>query len=502
MGVGTLSARQAKGAKKKVKAAQVSKCQKLFNKYVGRSATARAKSAFSLRVFSPTKAQKKKGARWFRCDAVLLRGSTLTPITTISKPLLMSPAPTRQALCLTSSGSQTTCDAEHSYRATHVFTVKGKKFPGKKKVVKAAKKGCKSRVSTSSFRYDAPSKSDWSAGKKRVVCFSADAVPTIRFSTPTSLRPNQNLVIAGSVTDQDAIRSVRVQLRRDTDGFYLQDNLSFSATPNDLPASLSGVGTRRATFSFNAGQRSVNNYSIGVFATDAAGNSTDAYSIVSVSNTAPVTGQVIYQMNEGSGATTMTDTGGTGLNGSINQAGLDTGVVFGGATGYNWPFRNPNGLPVTPERIVQVPDNSLLDARSDTFSVEIRYRTSNSFGNIIQKGQSASVGGQWKIQAPGGKPSCLFKSSPGTTQQIAIQSTRDLSDNQWHTVRCLRSGNNVKIYIDGALNGQKTAPPNKVVGNIDNTVPLTIGGKILCNQTSVGCDYFSGHIDYVRIQHS
>jgi hypothetical protein len=37
-------------------------------------------------------------------------------------------------------------------------------------------------------------------------------------------------------------------------------------------------------------------------------------------------------------------------------------------------------------------------------------------------------------------------------------------------------------------------------GDITNTVPLTIGGKLNCDQISVTCDYFVGEIDYIRIE--
>jgi len=206
---------------------------------------------------------------------------------------------------------------------------------------------------------------------------------------------------------------------------------------------------------------------------------------------APVT-QVLYNMNEPAGATTMTDSSGNGLNAPIDQAGLDTGVVFSGATGYNWAFRSPTAPPAAPERVIKVPDNALLDPLGDTFTVEIRYRTTNSFGNIIQKGQSASTGGQWKIQAPGGKPSCLFKGPGG---RASIQSVADLSDGAWHTLRCVRTPTKVSIYVDGAFVNQK----NGTTGVINNKVAMTIGGKSNCDQITVTCDYFSGSIDYVKI---
>jgi Concanavalin A-like lectin/glucanases superfamily len=206
---------------------------------------------------------------------------------------------------------------------------------------------------------------------------------------------------------------------------------------------------------------------------------------------APVT-QVLYDMNEPAGASTMVDSSGNGRDAPVDQAGLDTGVVYNGSTGYFWPRKGPNALPVAPERIIQVADNPLLDPAGDTFTVEIRYRTKENFGNIIQKGQSASRGGQWKIQNPMGLPSCLFKSPGG---QAGVRSTINLSDNEWHTLTCVREPSRVTMYIDGVFHKRR----NAASGVIDNTIPMTIGGKINCDQVVTTCDYFSGNIDYVKI---
>ncbi len=202
--------------------------------------------------------------------------------------------------------------------------------------------------------------------------------------------------------------------------------------------------------------------------------------------------QANYQMNEPGGATTMIDSSGNGLNGTIDQSGLDTGVAFGGAIGYSWARKPPESLPVAPERVIQVPDNPALDPRGDTFTVEVRYRTKEKFGNIIQKGQSRTVGGQWKIQNPQGRPSCLFKSP---TRSGAIRSDIFLNDNQWHVLKCVRTATAVEIWIDGVFHKRK----NGWTGVIDNKKPLVIGGKIECDQITVTCDYYSGMIDWVRI---
>lgn len=202
--------------------------------------------------------------------------------------------------------------------------------------------------------------------------------------------------------------------------------------------------------------------------------------------------QAWYQMNEPSGATTMIDSSGSGLNAPINQAGLDTGAVYKGATGYRWAYRDPEAPPPSPERIISVPDNPKLDPMGDTFTVEIRYRTSRKFGNIIQKGQSTDAGGQWKFQNPGGRPSCLFK---GPSGQAGVRVANPINDNEWHVLRCVRTPSNVTLYVDGVYAGRKNGP----TGIINNTRPMTIGGKGGCNQTTITCDYFTGDIDYVRI---
>jgi hypothetical protein len=54
------------------------------------------------------------------------------------------------------------------------------------------------------------------------------------------------------------------------------------------------------------------------------------------------------------------------------------------------------------------------------------------------------------------------------------------------------------MYTDGRRTGRNTNP----TGTIANTRPLTIAGKGNCDQVEITCDYFSGDIDYVRIETS
>lgn len=212
----------------------------------------------------------------------------------------------------------------------------------------------------------------------------------------------------------------------------------------------------------------------------------------------PLTSELMWEMNEPDGATVMTATGdGTAeelsvLSGTIDQDGVDTGYVIDGATGYHWVRRPPEQAPASPERIIQVPDHPRLDPGTGTFTIEIRYRTKEKFGNIIQKGQAQARGGQWKIQNPQGIPSCLFKGSLG---RAATGAKTALNDNQWHTLKCVRTETSVTMYVDGVFRNRK----NGRTGDIDNSVQMTVGGKINCDQIETTCDYFSGQIDWVRI---
>ncbi len=204
---------------------------------------------------------------------------------------------------------------------------------------------------------------------------------------------------------------------------------------------------------------------------------------------------VLWEMNEALGATVMTDSGPTGLNGAVDPAGVDAGYSYDGASGYHWVRRPPEAYPASPERIIQVPDNALLDPGDGTFVLEIRYRTKENFGNIIQKGQARTYGGQWKIQAPKGIPSCLFKGPQG---RVATGAKTPINDNAWHVLTCVKTSSRVTMYVDGVYRNKK----NGTTGTIDNKKAVTIGGKLECDQVRVTCDYFSGDIDYVRIDHS
>jgi hypothetical protein len=200
-----------------------------------------------------------------------------------------------------------------------------------------------------------------------------------------------------------------------------------------------------------------------------------------------------WQLNERAGIRTMANSLGTGMNGTIGAHVL-VGIALSGGTGYRFPYIKPNTPPADPEHVVRVAHDSRLNPGSGNFAVEFRMRTTHSFGNVIQKGQAGSPGGYWKFQQPSGTISCLFRGSAGSS--TASSGTVRVNDGAWHTVRCERTSSSVIMTVDGAVTGRN----RNATGTIANTRPVTIAGKLNCDQVEITCDYFAGDIDYVRIE--
>jgi Concanavalin A-like lectin/glucanases superfamily len=202
-----------------------------------------------------------------------------------------------------------------------------------------------------------------------------------------------------------------------------------------------------------------------------------------------------WEMNEPAGATLMHDSSGNNLNGQIGSS-VTTGFTVLGATGYHWPFRSPTAPPAEPGRLVVVNNNSLLNPGTGLYSVTLRYRTNQHFGNIIQKGQ-AGAGAYFKVENPSGQLKCVFRgrSTSGSLIRRQVQSPTVLSDNQWHLAVCTRSSTGLTLTVDGKV----VSTAKGSTGNVTNTRPITIAGKLNCDNVKTTCDYYTGDIDYIKI---
>lgn len=200
---------------------------------------------------------------------------------------------------------------------------------------------------------------------------------------------------------------------------------------------------------------------------------------------------VYWGMNEARGARSMRDSGSRHINGTIGS-GVQTGTTYNGSTGYTFPYVPPDSPPTHPQHLVEAPNTSTLNPGTGYWSVQVRYRTTHPFGHLVQKGQSTTSGGQFKIQVPGGRPQCDFKSSAG---RDGVGYRKPLDNGHFHTLRCIKYANGVQLNVDGHRVAYKHGP----IGNLSNGYPLSIGGKPYCDQRKIRCEYFSGQIDSVTI---
>lgn len=200
-----------------------------------------------------------------------------------------------------------------------------------------------------------------------------------------------------------------------------------------------------------------------------------------------------YSMDEEPGSTVLRDSSGNGRHGTIG-AESTLGVVYQGRTGHRFSTHLPAEEQAFPEHISRVPHSPELNPDDGDFSFEIRYRTTYSFGNIVQKGQGATIGGYWKFEAPAGYPRCLFRGADGESR--TGYNDVPLTDGEWHTVRCVRTASYVEMYVDGV----RTSRLNGPTGTIANNWQMTIGGKGDCDGVQTTCDYFVGDIDYLRVE--
>lgn len=180
------------------------------------------------------------------------------------------------------------------------------------------------------------------------------------------------------------------------------------------------------------------------------------------------------------------DSSGHGINGVIGSE-----VVLNSAV-HTFTYLKPNTPPAHPGHPDQVA-SALLNPGTRDYSITLRMKWTNSFGNIIQKGQSGTVGGYFKLQAPNGLVQCLFRGSLGNG---GVSSGRALNDGQWHIITCARTATQVTMTVDGVQTGKHVGP----TGSIANNAALSIAGKLACDQIKVTCDYWVRQMDYVEIQ--
>jgi hypothetical protein len=198
-----------------------------------------------------------------------------------------------------------------------------------------------------------------------------------------------------------------------------------------------------------------------------------------------------WNMNEPVGSTVLVDSGPHGIKGTIGS-----GVTLNGSA-HTFPYvQGGDGGLVAPQHLDLV-KSPLLNPGTRDYAITIALKFTLALGNPLQKGQSGTKGGYFKIQLDngGGRILCSFVSPTGSG---SVWSLVTINDGAWHVVTCTRTATQVSVTVDGKISGTVV----RTTGSISNTWPVSIGGKSMCDQHTIFCDYFTGQIDYVQIQTS
>lgn len=147
------------------------RCMPAFKKVLDGTDARRTKTAFTYTVFQPTPAQRRKGARWVRCDIILNGKNELHDLPQkLTLPRKISRALTR---CLSQrSYVFYSCQDNHSFRAVGVIRYFSKRYPSREDLSAAARK-CEPRFFKRGDRYlfTFPDVSEWEQGSRSLLCY-------------------------------------------------------------------------------------------------------------------------------------------------------------------------------------------------------------------------------------------------------------------------------------------------------------------------------------------
>jgi fibronectin type 3 domain-containing protein len=288
--------------------------------------------------------------------------------------------------------------------------------------------------------------------------------PSVSISSPSAGATVTGVVtITASATDNVSVASVQ----------FLLDGAALGS-----PVTSSGPAY---TFNWSSTASSNGTHVLSARATDGAGNTSLAANVsVTVSNTAPSGLVAAYSFNEGTG-TTVFDSSGNNLSGTIVGATWTTAGKYGNALSFNG---SSSYIDLGDPAALQLIGSMTLEAW-----VRAAANPSND-GEIIAK--SSSPGWQLKT-TPDTGPETFGLKVTGASSSAQRYSSITRSLNTWYHVAAVYNAATgaMDIYVngvlsDGELNG--AIPPSQD----DQPVDVNIGRR-------TGGFYFNGIIDEVRI---
>jgi hypothetical protein len=149
-------------------------CEPAYRRLAGGTVADRATSLLTWTLFTPSRDQLERGARWVRCDVLARSGDQLVPLPD-AKPLLRQGVPESLRVCQTASGADVSCSQTHAFRVEAVFAAPPRVYPDPVRYTAAARSRCKQLTGSDGGYWQPPSKPGWRSGDRFVRCLSKAA---------------------------------------------------------------------------------------------------------------------------------------------------------------------------------------------------------------------------------------------------------------------------------------------------------------------------------------
>jgi len=198
----------------------------------------------------------------------------------------------------------------------------------------------------------------------------------------------------------------------------------------------------------------------------------------------PTDTSLMLHMDGSDASTTFTDESGHTFT-AYNSAQIDTAQSkFGGASGL---------FDENTADYIDTPDSADFTLGTGDWTFDLWVKRASSGTRDMFFGSHDSTGGgnavNCEFQSDNTVQCIVFKTNPVI---FIAQSTATFTDTNWHHIALVRTGDTVKLFIDGTQDGSVSLEASMTV--LDSTQPFALGRSGAYNGL-----YMNGHLDEMRL---